>query len=66
DDLLAEALLALSRSGTPAAREILVSLAVPSDEIRWGRDVPAAGPDEAVSWPAEEQLRSAARRMLLA
>ncbi|WCN06384.1 hypothetical protein [Streptomyces sp. M92] len=66
DDLLAEALLALSRSGTPAAREILVSLAVPSDEIRWGRDVPASGPGDAASWPAEEQLRSAARRMLLA
>ncbi|MFF8094856.1 hypothetical protein [Streptomyces sp. NPDC016675] len=65
DDLLGEALLALTRSGTPAAREILVSLSVPSDEIRWGRDVPA-GPGDATSWAAEEQLRSAARRMLLA
>ncbi|MEU8605315.1 hypothetical protein [Streptomyces parvulus] len=65
EDLLGEALLALSRSGTPAAREILVSLAVPSDEIRWTRDVPA-GPGGAASWTAEEQLRAAARRMLLA
>ncbi|WP_217170667.1 hypothetical protein [Streptomyces sp. AC512_CC834] len=65
DDLLGEALLALSRSGTPAAREILLSLTVPSDEVRWGRDVPA-GPGDAASWTAEEQLRSAARRMLLA
>ncbi|AQS70552.1 hypothetical protein [Streptomyces pactum] len=65
DDLLGEALLALSRSGTPTAREILVSLAVPSDEIRWGRDVPA-GPGGTASWTVEEQLRSAARRMLLA
>ncbi|CAM5581748.1 putative protein OS=Streptomyces tendae OX=1932 GN=GUR47_33100 PE=4 SV=1 [Streptomyces tendae] len=40
DDLLAEALLALSRSGTPAAREILLALAVPSDEVRWERDTP--------------------------
>ncbi|MFI7348348.1 hypothetical protein ACIBSR_19055 [Streptomyces sp. NPDC049936] len=65
EDLLGEALLALSRSGTPAAREILVSLAVPSDEIRWARDVPA-GPGDTASWTAEEQLRAAARRMLLA
>ncbi|WP_328559458.1 hypothetical protein [Streptomyces coelicoflavus] len=65
DDLLAEALLALSRSGTPAAREILLSLAVPSDEIRWERDTPA-GPGDSTSWTAEEHLRSAARRMLLA
>ncbi|MFE2337165.1 hypothetical protein, partial [Streptomyces coelicoflavus] len=65
DDLLAEALLALSRSGTPAAREILLSLAVPSDEIRWERDIPA-GPRDSASWTAEERLRSAARRMLLA
>ncbi|MFG2678717.1 hypothetical protein [Streptomyces sp. NPDC048392] len=65
DDLLGEALLALSRSGTPAAREILVSLAVPSDEIRWRRDIPA-GPGDTASWTAEERLRSAARRMLLA
>ncbi|CAM5459173.1 hypothetical protein SVIOM342S_07822 [Streptomyces violaceorubidus] len=65
DDLLGEALHALYRSGTPAAREILLSLAVPSDEIRWERDIPT-GPGDTASWTAEEQLRSAARRMLLA
>ncbi|GAA2308168.1 hypothetical protein OKJ48_26575 [Streptomyces kunmingensis] len=65
EELLGEALTALERSGTPSAREILVALAVPSDEIRWWRDGPesAAG---ASTWTAEEQLRSAARGMLLA
>ncbi|MDR6977307.1 hypothetical protein J2X68_004019 [Streptomyces sp. 3330] len=65
DDLLGEALLALARSGTPSAREVLVGLAVPSDEIRWWRDTPA-GPAGTASWPVEEQLRAAARQMLLA
>ncbi|MFH0177858.1 hypothetical protein ACIA6D_31920 [Streptomyces cacaoi] len=65
DDLLGEALLALARSGMPSAREVLVGLAVPSDEIRWWRDTPA-GPAGAASWPVEEQLRAAARQMLLA
>lgn len=65
DDLLGEALVALARSGSPAAREVLVGLAVPSDEIRWWRDVPT-GPVGIASWPVEEQLRNAARRMLLA
>ncbi|MFD3504274.1 hypothetical protein [Streptomyces sp. NPDC058678] len=65
EDLLAEALLALSRSGTPSAREVLVSLAVPSDEIRWWRDVPT-GPAGTVPWTVEERLRSAARQTLLA
>ncbi|MFD9005136.1 hypothetical protein ACFV0T_30015 [Streptomyces sp. NPDC059582] len=65
DDLLGEALLALSRSGTPSAREVLVGLTVPSDEIRWWRDVPS-GPAGAASWTVEEQLRGAARLMLLA
>jgi hypothetical protein len=65
DDLLGEALLALSRSGSPTAREVLVSLAVPSDEIRWWRDAPT-GPAGAASWTVEEQLRTAARQMLLA
>ena len=65
EDLLTEALLALSRSAAPSAREILLALAVPSDEIHWWRDIPA-GPGGATAWTAEEQLRSAARRTLLA
>lgn len=65
DDLLAEALTALARAATPTAREILVSLAVPSDEIRWWRDAPAA-PGGATAWATEEHLRAAARRTLLA
>ncbi|WP_406010031.1 hypothetical protein OG440_30885 [Streptomyces sp. NBC_00637] len=65
DDLLGEALLALARSGMPSAREVLVGLAVPSDEIRWWRDTPT-GPAGAAPWPVEEQLRAAARQMLLA
>ncbi|MFR9792212.1 hypothetical protein ACL07V_26735 [Streptomyces sp. MB22_4] len=65
DDLLGEALDALARSDTPAAREVLVCLAVPSDEIRWWRDAPS-GPAGTASWGREEQLRGAARRMLLA
>jgi hypothetical protein len=65
DDLLGEALLALTRSGTPSAREVLVGLAVPSDEIRWWRDVPG-GPADSAPWVVEEQLRASARQMLLA
>ncbi|MFF4834537.1 hypothetical protein [Streptomyces sp. NPDC001315] len=65
DDLLGEALVALSRSGTPSAREVLLGLAVPSDEIRWWRDVPT-GPAGASPWTVEEQLRTAARQTLLA
>lgn len=65
DDLLGEALVALSRSGSPSARDILLGLAVPSDEIRWWRDVPT-GPVGAAPWTVEEQLRGAARQMLLA
>ncbi|MFB7510069.1 hypothetical protein [Streptomyces broussonetiae] len=65
DDLLGEALDALARSETPAAREVLISLAVPSDEIRWWRDTPG-GPAGAAPWTADEQLRGAARQMLLA
>ncbi|MGW3265070.1 hypothetical protein [Streptomyces sp. NPDC001056] len=65
DDLLGEALDALARSDTPAAREVLVCLAVPSDEIRWWRDVPS-GPAGTASWGREERLRAAARQMLLA
>ncbi|MET8681335.1 hypothetical protein ABZW18_28085 [Streptomyces sp. NPDC004647] len=64
-DLLAEALTALARSSAPSARDVLVGLAAPSDEIRWAREVPV---DEsgAASWTAHEQLRSGARAMLLA
>ncbi|MFI6090119.1 hypothetical protein [Streptomyces sp. NPDC051218] len=65
EDLLGEALTALSRSASPSARDVLVGLTVPSDEIRWWRDVPA-GPAGAATWTAEEQLRAAARQMLLA
>ncbi|MFJ9639546.1 hypothetical protein [Streptomyces sp. NPDC101178] len=68
DDLLAEALTALSRSAAPSARDILVSLAVPSDEVRWWREVPesAAGAAGASGWAEAEELRSAARQILLA
>ncbi|MFH8801564.1 hypothetical protein ACH4F6_18490 [Streptomyces sp. NPDC017936] len=65
DDLLGEALQALARSAAPSAREVLVGLAVPSDEIRWWRDTPD-GPAGAAAWTVEERLRGAARRMLLA
>ncbi|MEU7696862.1 MULTISPECIES: hypothetical protein [unclassified Streptomyces] len=65
EDLLGEALTALARSGTPSAREVLTGLAVPSDEIRWWRDVPP-GPAGVVPWTVQEQLRSAARQLLLA
>jgi hypothetical protein len=65
DDLLGEALVALTRSGTPSAREVLVGLAVPSDEIRWWRDAPS-GPAGSAPWVVEEQLRACARQMLLA
>ncbi|GAA2948365.1 hypothetical protein [Streptomyces enissocaesilis] len=65
DDLLGEALTALVRCAAPSAREVLVSLTVPSDEIRWWRDVPE-GPSGAVPWTAQERLRSAARQTLLA
>lgn len=64
-DLLAEALQALNRSAAPTARDILIALAVPSDEIRWWRDIPE-GPAGAAAWPQEERLRHAAHRMLLA
>ena len=65
EDLLGEALVALSRSAAPSAREVLVGLTVPSDEVRWWRDVPQ-GPSGAASWTAQEQLRAAARQMLMA
>ncbi|MES9524180.1 hypothetical protein [Streptomyces capoamus] len=65
DDLLGEALDALSRTPTPSAREVLISLAVPSDEIRWWRDTPG-GPAGAGAWSADDRLRAAARQTLLA
>ncbi|OIK00641.1 hypothetical protein [Streptomyces colonosanans] len=65
DDLLGEALVALSRSASPSARDVLVGLAVPSDEIHWWRDVPT-GPLGTSPWAVEDQLRTAARRLLLA
>lgn len=65
EDLLGEALTALARSAAPSAREVLVSLAVPSDEVRWWREVPE-GPAGAASWSEQEQLRGAAHRMLVA
>ncbi|WLQ44193.1 hypothetical protein P8A22_32390 [Streptomyces laculatispora] len=68
EDLLGEALTALARSAAPSARDILVSLAVPSDEIRWWREAPepAAGTAGAASWTGAEQLHGAARQILLA
>ncbi|MFK4226160.1 hypothetical protein [Streptomyces sp. NPDC019890] len=65
EDLLGEALIALARSAAPSAREVLVGLTVPSDEIRWWRDVPQ-GPSGAAAWTVQEQLRAAARQMLMA
>ncbi|MEU5219734.1 hypothetical protein AB0G79_26555 [Streptomyces sp. NPDC020807] len=65
EDLLGEALAALAHSGTPSAREVLTGLTVPSDEIRWWRDVPT-GPSGTVPWAVGEQLASAARQLLLA
>ncbi|MGW0736530.1 hypothetical protein [Streptomyces sp. NPDC002851] len=65
DDLLGEALLALARSAAPSARAVLVGLAVPSDELSWTRDVPE-GPAGTTAWTDTEQLRSAARHLLLA
>ncbi|MFI1886509.1 hypothetical protein [Streptomyces jumonjinensis] len=65
EDLLGAALAALARSADPSAREILTGLTVPSDEIRWWRDMPQE-PAGAASGPAYEQLRGAARQMLMA
>ncbi|MFD6250024.1 serine/threonine-protein kinase [Streptomyces roseolus] len=65
EDLIGEALTALARSAAPSAREVLTGLAVPSDEVRWWREVPP-GPAGTVPWPAQEKFRSAARGILLA
>ncbi|MFD3524953.1 hypothetical protein [Streptomyces sp. NPDC058653] len=63
-ELLGEALTALSRSSVPSAREVLDALTIPGDKISWRRVIPRSG--AAVSWTAAEQLRSAARGMLVA
>ncbi|MER6197624.1 hypothetical protein ABT234_09665 [Streptomyces sp. NPDC001586] len=67
-DLLEEAITALTRSGLPSAREVLYGLSVPSDEIRWDREIPqgAYGLQGEAAWTVQEQLRSAARQLLLA
>ncbi|MFD7095201.1 hypothetical protein [Streptomyces xanthophaeus] len=67
-DLLEEALTALSRSALPSAREVLYGLSVPSDEIRWEREIPEGpyGLRGDAAWTVQEQLRSAARQLLLA
>ncbi|MDT9686462.1 hypothetical protein RND61_31015 [Streptomyces sp. TRM76323] len=72
DDLLAEALTALTRTAAPSARDILTALAVPSDEIRWhrGTALPARTPPgpagDPAPWAAQDRLRAAAHRVLLA
>jgi hypothetical protein len=63
--LIAETLTALTRSAAPSARDILVALTVASDEIRWWRDVPE-GTAGAAAWTGSDQLRTAARQILLA
>ncbi|WP_260610704.1 hypothetical protein [Streptomyces sp. WAC06614] len=71
-DLLEEALTALARSGLPSAREVLFGLRVPSDEVGFTRATPETpqgrpyGPPGPAAWTAQEQLRSAARKLLLA
>ncbi|MCX4524878.1 hypothetical protein OG982_04070 [Streptomyces sp. NBC_01551] len=67
-DLLEEALGALARSALPSAREVLYGLSVPSDEIRWEREIPEGshGFRAEADWTVQEQLRSAARHLLLA
>ncbi|MEU8463157.1 hypothetical protein [Streptomyces sp. NPDC029003] len=67
-DLLEEAVTALSHSGLPSAREVLFGLSVPSDEVRWEREIPEGpyGYQGEAAWTVQEQLRSAARRLLLA
>ncbi|MFJ7588652.1 hypothetical protein ACIQZO_14945 [Streptomyces sp. NPDC097617] len=67
-DLLEEALTALAHGQLPSAREVLLGLSVPSDEIRWEREIPEGphGFRGEAAWPVQEQLRSAARRLLIA
>ncbi|MEU9794325.1 hypothetical protein AB0E27_27500 [Streptomyces sparsogenes] len=64
-DLLGEVVTALARSAAPSAREVLIGLAVPSDEVRWRREVPEPR-SGAAAWTAQERLSAAARATLLA
>ncbi|MFE9254909.1 hypothetical protein [Streptomyces sp. NPDC006879] len=69
EDLLSEALAVLSRSELPCAREVLVGLAVPSDEVHLVREAGSdLHPDLRLRspWTVEDQLRTAARQLLLA
>jgi hypothetical protein len=63
-DLLGEALTALACSAAPSARDILIALTVPGDEIRWRREMPRIA--DTVPWSAAGQLRSAAGATLMA
>ncbi|MCQ8772152.1 hypothetical protein [Streptomyces telluris] len=64
-DLVAEALAALRHSPAPSARDVLIALHTPVDEIHWQRD--ASEPEApAAAWAAQEQLRAGARALLLA
>ncbi|WP_262387229.1 hypothetical protein [Streptomyces sp. TRM49041] len=66
DDLLTEALAALTRSAAPSARDILTCLTLPSDEIRWNRDTARPTAPDATPWSTQDRLRTAARQVLLA
>lgn len=60
EDLLGEALTAPARGAAPSARDIRVSLAAPSDEIRWWREAPEpAVVVGAASWTGAERLPGA-------
>lgn len=63
-ELLTDAVTALAHSRSPSARSILLALAVPGDELRWHRDLPA--PAAALPWDGAERLHRAARAMLAA
>ncbi|MFV2120138.1 hypothetical protein ACE14D_17530 [Streptomyces sp. Act-28] len=68
DDLLGEALTALTRTADPSAHDILAALAVPSDEVRWHRQtapptrVPPGGVGDPAPWAAQDHLRAAAHQ----
>ncbi|MEW2418621.1 hypothetical protein AB0953_33750 [Streptomyces sp. NPDC046866] len=70
-DLLDEALTALARSPHPSAREVLYGLSVPSDEVRWEREIPLNPPGPYGAWGSrvwtvQDRLHAAARQMLVA